>query len=259
MFQSSPPLLNRPLIWAIPLLLLAGALSIQLTHLNLPLFQLINHRLGRLLDPALWESITILGDGLMGITLLLILHRHHPRLSYTALIAGILAGLWVHLLKNAVALPRPPAVIDPQAIVILGPALKHGSFPSGHSSTLFALLGTLAIGMQPVYLRRLFPLLLGIAGLAALSRSVVGVHWPLDILMGSAIGWLSAIIATAFTARFAPAPAALRWSGRLLVLCALYLLLMHDTGYTLATPLQHGFALFALCLACLQRSEPLTH
>lgn len=197
--------------------------------------------------------MTILGDGLMAITLLLILHRRYPNLAYTALIAGILAGLFVHLLKNTLQIPRPPAVIDPLTINILGPAYRHGSFPSGHSSTLFALLGCLTIWMQKNKLRLLFPLLLGMAALAALSRSVVGVHWPLDILAGSAIGWLSAMIATALTSRFAPSPAVLNWLGRLLVLCALDLLLMHDTGYADAIPLQHGFALFALCLICLQQ------
>ena len=31
--------------------------------------------------------------------------------------------------------------------------------------------------------------------IAALSRSVVGVHWPLDILAGAFGGWVSAILA----------------------------------------------------------------
>ena len=92
----------------------------------------------------------------------------------------------------------------------------------------------------------------GVAAGAGLG-AVVGAHWPLDILAGAAIGWLSAIAATAFTARVAPGDAVLRWSGRLLALCALYLLLVHDTGYADASPLQHGFALFALCLVCLQQ------
>lgn len=225
----------------------------QLADLNRPLFHLINFRLGSLLDPSLWASITILGDGLMATTLLLILHRRNPRFTYSALIAGILAGLWVHLLKNAMEMPRPPAVLDAQSIIILGHKLRHGSFPSGHSSTLFSLLGCAALWLNTAGLRRLFPLLLAAAALAALSRSVVGAHWPLDILAGAAIGWLSAIAATAFTARVAPGDALLRWSGRLLALCALYLLLVHDTGYADASPLQHGFALFALCLVCLQQ------
>jgi membrane-associated phospholipid phosphatase len=253
MFQSSPNPLNRPLNWALPLLLLAGALSLQLAGLNRVLFHLINFDLGRLLDPSLWASITILGDGLMGITLLLILHHHYPKFTYTALIAGILAGLWVHLLKNAMAMPRPPAVLDAQSINIIGHELHHGSFPSGHASTLFALLGCMALWMKPAALRRLFPLLLAVGVIAALSRSVVGAHWPLDIMVGSAIGWLCAIAATAFTTRVAPGDALLRWSGRFLALCALYLLLVHDTGYADARPVQHGFALFALCLVCLQQ------
>jgi membrane-associated phospholipid phosphatase len=252
MFQSTPNPLNRPLAWAPPLVLLALAATLLLSDLNRPLFLLINHHLGGPLAPSLWQSVTILGDGMMGIALLLILHRQHPRLTYTALIAAIIAGLWVHLLKNAFALPRPPAVIDPESIVILGPTYKHGSFPSGHSSTAFAMAGCLVIWMRAEWQRWGMPLLLGIAALVAISRSVVGVHWPLDILMGAAIGWHSAMVATLFTVRFAPGPALLRGVGWLFALCTLYLLLRYDTDYAAAQPLQHGFALFALGLVCLR-------
>jgi membrane-associated phospholipid phosphatase len=252
MFQSSPNPLNRPLVWVPPLVLLALATIVLLADLNRPLFLFINHRLGGPLAPTLWESVTILGDGFMGMALLHILHRRYPRLTTTALLAGIIAGLWAHLVKNAFALPRPPVLIDPGSIVILGPTYRHGSFPSGHSTTLFALLGCLTIWMRAELQRLWFPVLLSVTVIAAISRSVVGVHWPLDVLMGAAIGWHSAMLATLITSRFEPGPVVLRWVGRVLVVCTLYLLLMHDTDYADAQPLQHGFALFALGLVCLR-------
>src|SRR5260221_8917938 len=72
----------------------------------------------------------------------------------------------------------------------MGPAYKAGSFPSGHASTAFAIGGLLALGLRA---RWLVVLIVVVATLVALSRAVVGVHWPLDILGGVFGGWLCAV------------------------------------------------------------------
>ncbi|MET0089595.1 MAG: phosphatase PAP2 family protein [Candidatus Thiodiazotropha sp.] len=241
----------------LPALSLLGLAILHLSGGNQPLFLIINGQLGHWLSPGPWESLTILGDGLVALTLLLPLYRYRPKLVLSALLAGLIAAFWEHLFKGTLALPRPVLVLGQEQITQLGPVLKRGSFPSGHTATLFALLGSLFLWLDHKALLRLFPLIFIIACLAALSRIAVGAHWPMDILFGAAIGWLSAMVSSRLLRRYSPSPAVNVWLGRFLTLCALYLLLVQDTGYTLGQALQHGLALMALALTSLQHlGEP---
>jgi undecaprenyl-diphosphatase len=58
------------------------------------------------------------------------------------------------------------------------------SFPSGHAATSFACAGALA----PYVTRRIAVALYVLAGLISWSRVYVGAHYPLDILVGAALG-----------------------------------------------------------------------
>jgi membrane-associated phospholipid phosphatase len=235
-----------------PLLALICAAVIHLMQVNNLLFRLINAHALSLMEPALWETLTILGDGLVAITLLLPIYKHNPKPVLAMLIAGLIAALGVHLLKGALEVQRPAAVLEPGLIMLLGPKLMHGSFPSGHTATLFALLGCLALWLKGPLLRSLFPILVAIGLLAAISRSAVGAHWPLDILVGAAIGWSSAMLATLIANRLLPQRVSTVWLGRFLTLCALYLLFVHHTGYNDAQPVLRGIALFALGMAAME-------
>lgn len=91
---------------------------------------------------------------------------------------------WV--LKNTLKRPRPPAAIPSFSALIK--ASDEFSFPSGHTSGAF-LLATLFMFYLPVVGLFLF----GWAMLVGLSRLVLGVHFPADILagatLGTGIGW----------------------------------------------------------------------
>lgn len=67
------------------------------------------------------------------------------------------------------------------------------SFPSNHATNITA--GMLFLGL--VY-RRALPALLAVAALVSWSRIYVGVHWPLDVLagmaIGAALGWLAYLV-----------------------------------------------------------------
>jgi membrane-associated phospholipid phosphatase len=65
----------------------------------------------------------------------------------------------------------------------------YQSFPSGHATTGFALCFTAGFLMP-----RSFPAMLGLAVLIGLSRVVLGVHYPTDVLAGALVGTLGAYV-----------------------------------------------------------------
>lgn len=90
-------------------------------------------------------------------------------------------------IKLAVGRPRPFEVLpeaDPLIVATVG-----ASFPSGHASMSAAAAIVLA-SLAP----RLAPLFALLAVFVTLSRVYVGVHYPLDVLAGAAVG---AVVGTA--------------------------------------------------------------
>jgi hypothetical protein len=83
---------------------------------------------------------------------------------------------------------RPPAEFGKKLLHVVGPRRKHNGFPSGHTLTIF-LGAALWVRMTSNRFGRLGLVLL--AALAGLSRVVVGVHWPTDVLAGATLGWLA--------------------------------------------------------------------
>jgi undecaprenyl-diphosphatase len=73
------------------------------------------------------------------------------------------------------------------------------SFPSGHAANITASM--LFLGL--VYRKLLIPLIL-IAAIVSFSRIYVGVHWPLDVAAGIALGIFLAVLTYYFFSRFAP-------------------------------------------------------
>ena len=67
---------------------------------------------------------------------------------------------------------------------------KSFSFPSGHSASAFACAVSLYYTK-----RKWFAFGLVIAALIAFSRLYVGVHYPTDVLCGTLVGTISAIVA----------------------------------------------------------------
>jgi undecaprenyl-diphosphatase len=109
-----------------------------------------------------------------------------PFLFLQVVLADAAADLIAYGLRAAIDRPRPPAVYArPEPLV----HVPHGgSFPSGHAATSFACATVLAFAL-PRYRLALFAL----AAAIAWSRVYVGVHYPLDVLGGAALGVLVAI------------------------------------------------------------------
>ena len=116
------------------------------------------------------------------------------------------ADLLASLLKAVFDRQRPYEVI-PEVDPLLRWDLA-GSFPSGHAATSFA--GAVVLTFL---LGRWGPWLFLLAAAVAFSRVYVGVHYPLDVLAGAALGALVGLAATALVRRLRPTSAGQPRSG----------------------------------------------
>lgn len=230
--------------WGPPLFALLLLIAVYASGSNRALFLLLNH-LSAYSGDAIWAQLTVMGDTAVILALLLPWWRKHPELVWAALLAAVLATLWTHGLKPLAAVPRPPAVLLVDSFHVIGPAHRTGSFPSGHSTAIFTLVGVMALTVATGWLR--WPLL-AFAILVAISRSVVGVHWPLDLLGGMLGGWLSALGGVWLARRWQwERKPLVRWITAVIPAIAAGLLLFgYKTGYAEAALLQQGVG--AVCL-----------
>ena len=176
--------------WLVPAVAALFFIAVAALGANTPLFLLLN-KLGPATSDALWANLTMLGDGMAAFALCLPLWRRRPDLLWALAFLAVLGTLWVHGMKPLVDVVRPPAVLGDQVHVI-GRLYKAHSFPSGHATTAFALAGLITLGIAS---RAWIAAVVALATVVALSRAVVGVHWPLDILAGAFGGWLGAVAA----------------------------------------------------------------
>jgi len=193
-----------------------------------------------------WFHLTMLGDGAVALTLMLPCIRRAPGLFWAALVAAMVAALWTQLTKQLIDVPRPLSVFGEGEFHLAGPAFRHVSFPSGHAAAAAALAGIWILGVERHALWR--AALLGVAWLVGLSRIMVGVHWPLDVLWGMLGGWLGAWCGLALQARR-------RWhtagwggmlAGAVLMAVAASLLVSRHIGMPAVMPAQRLLA--TVCL-----------
>ena len=134
----------------------------------------------RLGDPDLLTIVSVL------VALLLILRREARRAGM--LLAVILPGrLLVDLQKALIARPRPDAHLH-----LVG--TRTDSFPSGHAASAVIVWVTLAllIPREARWRRAALAAAALAAAAAGVSRPMLGVHWPSDVVAGWCFGlfWL---------------------------------------------------------------------
>ena len=198
MNTAQPFSLLDPWVYTPLLMIVMLFIFIILTGNNTTYFIALNG-LSRYTGDALWAHLTVLGDTVVAMTVLLAFAGRKPAVLWAGLLAALLAGAWAQGLKGGFELSRPPAVLPAEMLHIIGPALRQHSFPSGHTTTIFALAAVLCLQFRSIGWRGFFIL---IAVLAGISRAVVGVHWPLDILAGAFGGWLSGVMGSALATIF---------------------------------------------------------
>ncbi len=168
-----------------------GYIQIQKTW-----FYAINAKLSQF--PLMQQNFTEVGNTFVLLSLLTIFFLRTPKLWETLLTAIIVSAIFSVSLKNLFSIPRPAAALSQHSFVIIGEELVgKSSLPSGHSITIFTTICCIVLGFMPkkitnkiVWCTFLVALGLGLA----FSRVAVGAHFPLDIVFGSIIGYISAIL-----------------------------------------------------------------
>jgi undecaprenyl-diphosphatase len=111
----------------------------------------------------------------------------NPILCAVPLASLLVAGGFVQIMKLAIDRAGPHAYYN-------FTANTPGSFPSGHSADTTALCVGLAIVLVAALVRRpvervaVFGLAVAFSVAVGVSRVVLGVHWPTDVMAGWAVG-----------------------------------------------------------------------
>jgi len=134
------------------------------------------------------RRITALGSARATIATGLALAIVERRVGLAALLGTALSHVLVQVLKRTVRRGRPADAHGVSLALIDLP--DPFSFPSGHAAAAFAVAVPVAAAHA-----WLAPFALGLAGLVAVSRVALRVHWPGDALAGSILGALGAIAA----------------------------------------------------------------
>jgi membrane-associated phospholipid phosphatase len=237
--------LRSPWAWGPPLVAVLLLVLVGATGSNRALFLFLNHA-GHGLGEPFWLNLTLIGDGAVVLAMVLPSIKRSPRCFWAALIAAVIATLFVQGTKQIIDVPRPLAVFIVGEFFQAGPPYRAVSFPSGHAAAIFALTGIWVMGMTRRLAVRLA--LLGLAVLVSLSRVMVGVHWPLDILGGMLGGWFAAWCGLALQARYRWGTAGIGGAiaGTILLAIAAGLLVSKHVGIPGVMPLQR--TLGGVCL-----------
>lgn len=175
-------------------LLVMGVL--QLRYSQEQLMQWVNYRNTGVAD-VVFTYITYMGDGAFSVVAVLILLVYNWRIGFMAFASFTLAALSSLFLKTVVYPNslRPLKFFEHSTYeyhIIKGLDIySYNSFPSGHTTTAFALFSLLAF-LDPQKNRGWFWLLLGI--LTGYSRVYLFQHFVEDAYAGSLVGTIASII-----------------------------------------------------------------
>lgn len=105
------------------------------------------------------------------------------RVAFLILVALVIGYFFSEAIKLLFARPRPGDILD------IGFFMEETgySFPSGHSIASFSAFSILGVKYGYIYL------FIFLALMVAISRIYLGVHYPSDVLVGSALGIIFAL------------------------------------------------------------------
>lgn len=140
-----------------------------------------------------FNGITYVGDGILiiGISAILLLLKKY-KIALWNFITYLFSGILVQIPKHLVNAPRPKAFLENFAelsMPIWVNIKTQNSFPSGHTTSAFAMLVFFGLLTENTILRYV---LFTIACLVALSRVYLLQHFLIDVTTGAFIGSFSA-------------------------------------------------------------------
>lgn len=155
----------------------------------------LNHELNRL--PAFfWSNMTQMGEAMILLPMVFLFTRSNRKAWLSIIYSIPAASLLSVVLKNLSSVPRPAAIVNHENMTIIGKTLiGQTSLPSGHTITIFAVAVAVLLSLYPSINKNKDKLILGLflflTVMISLSRVAVGAHWPLDLFIGAACGWLA--------------------------------------------------------------------
>lgn len=175
-----------------------GALSVErYVEIQKDIFLDINSTLGQF--PSLMLNLTQLGDAFIFLSFFTLLIIYAPKFWESLISASIVSAILSKFLKVLFSVPRPAAILDNETFIIIGKKLiGHSSLPSGHSITTFTIITVLMYAFMPqkkISFKIAWVILLIVFGLGVISTRIgVGAHFPLDVINGGIIGYISGLI-----------------------------------------------------------------
>ncbi|HYF96807.1 MAG TPA: phosphatase PAP2 family protein [Patescibacteria group bacterium] len=158
--------------------------GVDMAGWEITLFQSI-YNLPDFLHPV-FLIITQMGSiYMLGLLLILYLIKKHHHIVLRLLLTGTLAYLVTGVAKDLWGRARPNEILID--VVNLDYVVRGPGFPSGHTALATALALTLMHYLPKKYHWIVPAWIVGVG----LSRMYLGIHAPLDILGGFAIGWAS--------------------------------------------------------------------
>lgn len=185
---------NHPLrnifTYAVLILLLTGIVVLMYWGKE-RVFLKLNHQHSDLSD-FLLDYFTYVGEGLFMVLLGVVLFFFKKRKLGILLVLGFaFSGLLAQGLKRVYEEPRPGLYFQQKEMVhnVDGDLLMgKNSFPSGHTTTAFAMFTLLAFATRSKGLQFLY---FAAACTVGYSRIYLGQHFTADVLAGAAIGFLT--------------------------------------------------------------------
>lgn len=149
-----------------------------------------------------FKYATYLGDGIIFGVLGVLFFFIKRRMALVFLIGGILTLLITHFFKKIMfkGVPRPVAALGEESLHLVdGVKIAFmNSFPSGHSTTAFAVFTILCLYFAKCKSQYIW---ISLAVIASFSRVYLSQHFLVDIFVGSFIGIIIAFLSMSFYKR----------------------------------------------------------
>jgi glycosyltransferase 2 family protein len=154
----------------------------HIDELEVDAFRLVNDLPGALYRP-LWLVMQLGNVLVVPVVVGVAALTRRLRLAVNLAVAGFGCYFLAILVKNLEQRGRPSQYLP--HVNLPGPAASGPGYISGHAAVAVALASV----ASPYLTRRARRVTWTLATVVCLSRVYVGVHWPLDVIGGAAVGW----------------------------------------------------------------------